>query len=460
MKYGLLIYFGSTYCNFGDYVQSIAIEYLYREVMKIPNEQIVYVTQQELSTYDGEPILLPYSYVLSFLLDDKREKACLSKKITPIFLGASVEFATLYDAYPLDNFKDKEKGYFELFLNNGPVGCRDNFTRSFLQDIGIDAYIQSCITNILPYREEGDYKKIMLVDVPVEALQFIPDELLPYLEVVNNAADIGELSYEENYERIKSQYEYYYNNASMVISSRYHVVTPCNAMGIPAIFVKRKIDKHIKDIRLDTLHPDIQLVENYDFSKVDFYKKISFDKNIELKQNITSLAIKRMKNTSGYTEEIDFIKNFYQNRIKEFSEMQVSENSYNERLSEYITENHREIKGGFYIWGAIELLCDGNDISLVEIINSVNPNLVFKGWVDTYKKGCLANRKIFSPNDFELGENEFVVVAAETAADYAKKFFDNRNYDKTQYVILANVIANKNDINNLLKNKNVTKFYE
>ena len=41
MKYGLLTYFGSSYCNFGDYVQSLAIEYLYLEVLKIPKDQII-----------------------------------------------------------------------------------------------------------------------------------------------------------------------------------------------------------------------------------------------------------------------------------------------------------------------------------------------------------------------------------------------------------------------------------
>ena len=69
MKYGLLTYFGAPYCNFGDYVQSIAIEYLYLEIMKIPKDQIVYITEQELKSYDGEQLILPYSYVLAFLLD-------------------------------------------------------------------------------------------------------------------------------------------------------------------------------------------------------------------------------------------------------------------------------------------------------------------------------------------------------------------------------------------------------
>lgn len=454
MKYGLLTYFGSSYCNFGDYIQSIAIEYLYTEIMKIPKDEIIYITEQELKNYDGEQLLLPYSYVLAFLLDKNQERAEISDKITIVFLGASIEFATLYDAYPLENFKDSNKGFNNLFLKYSPVGCRDNSTKELLQSYGISAYLQGCITNILPWREDREYKKIFLIDVPTEILQHIPTDFLPYVEIISNAEDIGVLSYNQNYQRIKERYAYYRDNAKLIISSRYHVVTPCNAMGIPCIFIKRTIDKHIKDIRLDTLNSEIQIVVNNDFSNINFQKKVNCDNNFyELKRNITELAKSRIETTVALYENTKHIYEFFKPRIDWFKQMPDTDNSYKKRLLDYVKQNHANTTGKYYIWGAIKLLCNGDSIGLVELVESVNPKLKFAGWIDTYKTGFLAQKEIFSPKLFNIEPNDFIIVAAETAVDSAKQFFLKRGYETKQYLILANTMVVQSDLDVLLAKK-------
>ncbi len=455
MKYGLLIYFGAPYCNFGDYVQSIAIEYLYTEIMKIPKEEIVYITEQEIETYNGEQLLLPYSYVLAFLMDKNHERARVSDKITIVFLGASVEFATLYDAYPLENFRDSNKGFYDLFLKYSPVGCRDNYTKELLQSYGISAYLQGCITNILPFREEKEYKKIFLVDVPAEILQYIPSDILEYAEVVSNAEDISNLSYEQNYQKIKARYEYYRDNAALMISSRYHIVTPCNAMGIPCIFVKRTVDKHIKDIRLDTLNPEIQVVYDNDFSKVDFYKKVCCDRDFaNLKDSIAELAKSRIQAMKILCENSDYIYEFFKPRIEWFNKMPVADNSYKKRLLDYVEKYHKDSKGKYYIWGAIKLLCNGDVIGLVELVKNINPNLQFAGWIDTFKTGFLAQKEIVSPRAFELGPCDFVIVAAETAVGSAMQCFEERGYTSEHYLILANTMVVQSDLDSLLAKRN------
>lgn len=451
MKYGLLIYFGSSYCNFGDYVQSIAIEYLYTEIMKIPQDEIVYITEQELSTYDGEQLLLPYSYVLSFLLDEKQEKTQISDKITLVFLGASVEFATLYDSYPLNNFKNPDKGYYDLFLKYSPVGCRDNFTKELLQSYGISAYLQGCITNIFPFRKEKPYKKIFLIDVPEEILSHLPTNLLEHIEIVSNAENISDLSYEQNYQKIKKRYESYCEQAALIISSRYHIVTPCNAMGIPCIFIKRTVDKHIKDIRLDTLNPEIQIVYDNDFSHIDFHKQVNHsDSFYKLKDKMIELARSRILTTVALYKNTKYIYEFFKPRIEWFQQLPDADTSYKKRLLDYVEKYHADTRGKYYIWGAIKLLCNGNSVGLEELIKRVNPNLQFAGWIDTFKTGSLAQKSIWSPEVFELGQNDFVIVAAETAVDTAKKCFLERGYRAEQYLILANTMVVQHDLDILL----------
>lgn len=447
MKYGLLTYFGSSYCNFGDYVQSIAIEYLYLEILKIPREQIVYITEQELKNYNGEQLILPYSYVLAFLLDAKHERAEISDKITIVFLGASIEFATLYDAYPIKNFLDQDKGYYDLFLKYSPVGCRDNYTKEFLQNAGISAYLQGCITNIFPFREEMEYKKVFLIDVPTETLQQLPTELLENAEILSNAGNIADLSYAENYERIKKQYSYYRDNARLIISSRYHVVTPCNAMGVPCIFIRRTSDKHAKDIRMDSLHPDIQVVQNNDFSGVDFYKEVQRSEDFyALKRNIANLASSRIQAAAALQENTQYIYEFFKPRIEWFAQMPNTDISYKKRLSDYVKEYHADSKGKYYIWGAIKLLCDGDTVSLTRIVEEINPHLEFSGWIDTYKTGFLAKKPIHSPKEFELEMEDFVIVAAETAVTSAKSWFFERKYGPEQYLVLANTMSTQDDV--------------
>lgn len=452
MKYGLITYFGSSYCNFGDYVQSIAIEHLYLEILKIPKDQIVYITQQDIKDYDGEPLILPYSYVLSFLLDTKHEKVEISEKITIVFLGASIEFATLYDAYPVKNFLEKERGFYDLFLKYSPVGCRDHYTERFLQDAGISAYLQGCITNILPFRQEKVYKKVLLVDVPMEAIGRLPQEILENAEIMSNADDIADLSYEENYERIKKRYQYYRDHAALIISSRYHVVTPCNAMGIPCIFIKRTFDKHIKDIRLDSLPPEIQVVCNNDFSKVDFYRQVRRTGHFRaLKRRVTELACSRIQTTAALLTDAQYIYEFFKPRIEWFEQMPDSDISYKARLSAYIKEYHAHSKGKYYIWGAIKLLCDGETVGLAKLIEETNPELEFCGWIDSFKTGFLAQKEIYSPDTFDLGTSDFIIVAAETAASSAIEWFSKKGCGKEQYLILANTMAVQSDIDNQLK---------
>lgn len=454
MKYGLLTYFGSSYCNFGDYVQSLAIEYLYLEVLKIPKDQIIYMSQEELKSYDGEPMVLPYSYVLAFLLDAGHKKAEISEKITVVFLGASLEFATLYDAYPIENFLAKSRGYHDLFLRYSPIGCRDNFTKEFLQNAGISAYLQGCITNIFPFREEKEYKKVLLIDVPAEILRKLPDDILQNAEILSNASDLADLSYKENFERIRRQYAYYRDHAALIVSSRYHVVTPCNAMGIPCIFIKRTLDKHVKDIRLDSLHPEIQVVWDDDFSAIDFNKKVERSKEFyALKQRIETLACSRIQTAAVLQENARYIYEFFKPRIDWFTQMPNADVSYKKRLSVYIRKYHGTSKGKYFIWGAIKLLCDGDTVGLVKLIEEVNPDLEFSGWIDTYKTGFLAKRPIYSPGDFELRERDFVVVAAETAASSALKCFSERGYGKERYLILANMMATQDDVEAQLKER-------
>lgn len=306
MKYGLLVEFGSKCSNFGDYVQSVAIEYLYTKIMGILEEEIVHITCSELSTYDGEELILPYSYVMHLFVFPEYKKVKLSPKINLVFLGGSFSFTQFGNQYNIVNVFDENNGWIKMFRKFAPIGCRDAYTYSILKKLNIPAYIGGCITNILPTRSnllENRERKILLVDLTSDILPYIPHDILQNAITMTQYEPNGTLTIEENFQRAKDRYKYY-ADADLIISSRYHMVTPCNAMGIPCIFVNRNINYYKKDIRLDTLNPTIQFCDIENVETINWNPVLMEFNN--LKKEMSELAAIRIKDAFlRYSSEVN-----------------------------------------------------------------------------------------------------------------------------------------------------------
>lgn len=447
MLYGLLTEFGFEYCNFGDYAQTIAIEHLY-EHMNIPKNKIVHLTQRELATYDGESLLLPFNYALTYIMNKETERVELSEKITPVFLGATIGVGF---TRPLSVFTDPGKGWNRFFMRFAPIGCRDEFTRNFLSSSGIPAYLQGCITNIFPQRPVGNYSKILLVDCPLEVLPYIPKALLSKAETMSNEEYTGTLSLEnldENYNKIKQRYQYYRDNAALILTSRYHVATPCNAMGIPSVMIMRPSTgkEHSKDIRLDSLHPNIQLCQGWDFDSIDWNQK--WKTHISIKANITEIAVSRLHGAYELISRVPRLREDFQSRIDNFNHLEPKDEHIKKNLSDFVRNNFgNSTEGQFYIWAASALLCNGDYVPLASLIQQTNPKLSFKGWLDSYKSGMLANKPIFNPYEIELNENEFIVVATETIIPTALQYFKKIGLTSRQYAVYASTYITEMSLN-------------
>ena len=430
MKYALLIDFGLENCNYGDYAQSIALEFLYRK-MGIPQSDIIYLSYKDLAEYNGESLLLPYSYVLGYLMDPKTERVRLSKSIIPVFLGVSIGVGF---TRPLEVFTKPENGWMELFRNYGPIGCRDETTRAFFEQLGILAYLQGCITNILPKRTPGSYEKLMLVDCPLELLPFVPPNMRAKAEVLSNAEDRGDLTIPENYMKIKKRYQYYRDNAMMVVTSRYHVATPCNAMGIPSVLTMRPFPGKAKDIRLDSLPPAVQLVSKSHYAEINWSPAV--DDSEDLKEAIMGVAIARISTAMQIACDTHTIRTFFQPRIDTYKQLQPEEETLQDRLKSFLEANYALCdSGGFYIWAASVLLCEGDEIPLAKAVAAVNPHLKFYGWLDTYKSGTLCGYPIFKPDEIHLGKRDFIVVATGTVIPFAQVLFRQMGLNSHQYHI-------------------------
>ncbi len=238
--------------NAGDCIQNIAVEEIYKE-LGIDVNSLVQINRDEIPSYSGEKVVLPmqgwFGNIYNIFPVD------WSENIIPVFIG--------YHLNPANNGRN-------IFIKNGlakkiktyePVGCRDNSTRKFLRNAGVDTYFSGCLTLTFSRREiEPQNGKIFLVDLTEKSKAIIPDK-------IKNAADTSIThSYHfkdypiseqegiefENYSRtILKRYK---EEAKLVITSRIHCAMPCAAMGIPVIFINEDTGNSRFDV-LDGIIP-------------------------------------------------------------------------------------------------------------------------------------------------------------------------------------------------------------
>jgi hypothetical protein len=133
-----------------------------------------------------------------------------------------------------------------------PIGCRDTMTLEYLRERQIPSYFSGCLTlTIQPRDIPRRPDRIYLVDTTDAALGLLPDEYrsLP-VERVSHVIRRGPgtpSTHEGWLELAQTMLDGYYQNGAVVIASRLHALLPSMAMGVPCIWVERRV----LDRRLD-----------------------------------------------------------------------------------------------------------------------------------------------------------------------------------------------------------------
>lgn len=252
MKYANVVYErknkGSV--NLGDDLQLIAVDYIYKK-MNIKEEEIIYIPFSQLSTYDGEYVILPISFPFYGYTYDLYI-TMFSEKIIPVFLGLSIMGSTI---------ERKEIDYLKRFQ---PIGCRDPYTMRQLRKNGIMAYTFGCLTlsftkdYFSPIKEKTD-KNIYIVDLNDRYLKHIPNE------IKNNAVYKSQLLEDCDNPKLSAinMIREYIEKASLVITTRLHCALPCIALGIPVVIMKDKYS-----FRFPTLSKYIHIYEENEFTQI------------------------------------------------------------------------------------------------------------------------------------------------------------------------------------------------
>lgn len=415
MKYGYLYYRKGLLenkkerpMNLGDPVQSLAALGILRKI-GIKEEDIIPMDRYDLAVYEGEKVILlvngaetyeHYAYHTKFLP--------VSENIIPVFIGIHLH-------------RELSEEELTSFREHQPVGCRDEFTVSYLREKGIDAFLSGCLTLTFPKRQETAVQnKVFLVDCPEGVEEYMPEELvkdavrLSQILRIKSKSESCRLTDEEaDYysETAEKQLFRLRDEAALVVTSRLHVAAPCVAMGIPVVLAKEVFDGRYRFI--DRFLP-LYTPEKY--GQIDWRPKVGIGE--EVKEEIVSMC----RCLIGVAAGRERLRNVYlsgggQNLFFR-SEEEAAVCSLPMEPEEEFT---------YAIWG----VCMPNSYLLYEAMQKKYVNARMVCAIDTWAEGVYKDSvPIISPEDMEekLGKGTLILVVAPAAHEDAVRRLEGRGY--------------------------------
>nr|WP_317377400.1 polysaccharide pyruvyl transferase family protein [uncultured Faecalimonas sp.] len=400
-----------AHINFGDHLQNIVIKDLYAQ-MGIPEEDIYVLDFNEISTYEGETLLLPINQAISHTLN-----TFISPKIIPVFLGISRDTTAI---------TEEEKEYLK---NYTPIGCRDEALHKYLTSNNIENYLNGCLTVTLDKRmQEPEDGKIYVIEAPAYALEAMPDKLKKNAIYLENTfyGTYDELVKNTTLEEVvRARYQLLKDTASVVITSRMHIASPCIGMGIPVILVRNSID-----YRFSWIDKYIPVYTARDVNNINWSPK-----SVEL-SSVKELLLENAKQCirSSYNKfkKISEITDFYENRNKVTYDLP----QFSKKVIDFVSSRwEKQEEWNYAIWGE-------NDASerLYNFLTNNYPNARFVDFYDSYKQIKYHGQIAKHPSCINVNDNIFIFVTGYTATDAAKELFTSIGKDPSMYYLFGEVV--------------------
>lgn len=401
--------------NIGDYLQFMAIDYLYS--MFLPkNEEIIRFTVNDMKTYRGEKVILPLNWSLFDRDFCDGNRIAISEDIIPVFLAMTVQSWQ----YRTDFLNEYNLEYLKRFE---PIGCRDEYTKQLLLSKGVKAYLNGCMTTVFP-RLQQHGTKVLFVDVPVEVLPFIPKEIVPDGFFSQQYYYNGAVTVPEIIKKIEQQYEYYRKYAGLVVTSRLHVASPCMAAGIPVVFIK-----NIVDARFDGFSHFLKLYDKDMYSEID-WSPVSMEYEEE-KRLICENGIRRIQSAGkdcALVEEVDKLLSVKES--KEYPQFQETIYSGFDKVKEYLKLHFAKTDAFCYgIWGLGQAA-----ENLYLFMRENYPQAKLTSVLDTYRTMCFHGVNSEIPANYHRRENEVMFVLPVQASNMAGKVLLQKGYKTDEFV--------------------------
>ena len=282
--------------NLGDYIQKIASK-------QFLNEKTIQIDRDNLKNYAGERVKL----ILNGWFMENPKNWPPSNNIIPFFISFHIN--PIIKSYILNS-----KGV-EYLKQHEPIGCRDLYTKSILEEKGIKAYFSGCLTLALDRKKinikNNSRKGVLVINVIDRILpkflyhkkpsikNFFKDSIqvikYPYKKIkyiiskrrinffLNNQkkevkflSQIIDINKTSILEREKLAYDQLYAiaNSELVLTSRIHSALPSVALAVPTIFILDGLDHINQKSRLLGLDKFFTIIKSKDLNKVSIEKII------------------------------------------------------------------------------------------------------------------------------------------------------------------------------------------
>ena len=403
MKFANIVMTRQGRFTIGDDVQLLAIENLYR-YMGINYDDVVRIPFNQLSTYDGEYVVLPISFPLyAYSHDDKITQ--YSERIIPVFLGM---------ALLVDHLDDAEVEYLKKFQ---PIGCRDQYTMETLRKYNILCYLNGCMTATFPKRErepEEQTGKIFCIDVTDNFAKEIPEEIRKEC-IFSNHVYMSEECPNGSEAKARQVYDMYRNEAKMIITTRLHAALPCAAMGIPVILAKEQLS-----YRFAIIEKLMHVYSEDEFKNINWKPEaVEYE---EFKRRILDNAAHRVMD--AYNKYKDMFE------ISEFYEGDTSRTDYFEAISDaidYLNYNYApEDTFKYCLWAVTQTAKMVN-----KYISMHFPNAELQAVIDKTKRIEFCGVQVTDKSWIGEHKETLCLVCAPAAMPEAREYFkaiNHKNY--------------------------------
>lgn len=404
--------------NIGDCLQFLIIEYIYKK-MNISTQEILRLSMKDIKNYSGEKLILPLNWSLFDINFMDENKINISADIIPVFCSMTIESHTYKDDY-LNEYN------IHFLKKYEPIGCRDYKTYTALRKVGIEAYLNGCLTSIFPQRSVGRKPdKILLVDAPLELYPYIPQDLIKEaISLTQQYYYKDDVSNETIMKNVKRQYQFYGEEAKLVITSRLHVASPCMAMGIPVIFVKNSIDA-----RFSWIDTYLKLYGRNEFESIEWNPKtIEFGEN---KNIILELVCKRIRGELIKKDEYLKVHNLYRRCEQNNISFQASVHSNFNKIIEFFKAEKYNSNSEFNygIWGL------GTAAEKFYEFMSVNyPKAVLVAVLDMYRQAVFHGIKSETPDEYTRKKDEIMLVLTVQASNAATDLLLKKGFRNSEFV--------------------------
>lgn len=388
--------------NLGDNIQALAIDSIYEQINICPDD-IRYIERDFASMYNDDEIDL--------ILYTEFAKSNISKRMT---MSSKINLQGVISAVFYDDFSTLNSEYSmcqSVLKSLEPIGARDEKTRNYLRDNGIESYLTGCFTLCFPRRVATPSKsKVFLIDIPQELESFIPEAIKQNGEKITHAIPIREYPISKNEslrldDEARKLLDRYKNEATLVVTGRLHAALPCIAMGIPVILACKNMD-----FRFEWVEKLIRPYQQGEYHLID-WSPSSID--IEDVKNKMLAYFKKTLSGKSAIEEMKWLDNYYMDRTKVKSHL-----LFRRQLSQ-LKNVFKDKSFNYMIWGA------GYHCGyLLELMQEMFPNAIPVFIVDKYRTGKLNDIPIIRQSEISTENIDYLFITTVPGSVEALEWHD------------------------------------